>query len=813
MDRAWLHVMRPCFDASSNQILMETAPWVELLLHVWTCCPTMLSLRLQRAQRELQAHRSWLNAFTSRGTAIRTTHFNPSTSRTLSNSHGCRAQKQVVGKPRTAWQKKQKRKEGRVQHVGLETLSGREQLLQAAKDYDIDQVTVLYSSLPEKRPLTPEDLTTIAQCVLQCLRLESYKALKMKEREGTDKIVAFAEQLVKDIRKERLLPSVFAHVHLLGTFKQSGRHDAGIRFWEWLKEQDEEYVSADVYAVAIDLLARNGNPLEEMEQLYQDALARFPGNFSAYHLAPEAILADRESEFAVKGIPMSLLRSITVARLLGGDSKNAYLALDTAFRLYPSAIPVRLVASFKDERPVSEFFTVFAMACRAGIQLPVSYYKELVMKLRRSSFDNRSVHNHMSVIRAILAATHLHIAAGGTIPPNTVNEVTITITGILRLQGVESIEAKERSKLVDEVLAIVKKMLEVFARYGALPGEAVFNSIIINVGGYGRAKSAIGIALADMKALGIEPSEKTRRTVLAAAGLVADADLVKKSWQNILDARSQFQEPPDGLDFSLFIKSARQANISDFAREQFELLKDSFDKNSQTGLEAQFETFLGQQMSNEEKIANASSQISDGLEGLKDDTTALDMATKDRPNIQDLNGQHLPVALVHPPEWLQLPEDEVCKIYDELTTEQKAAPPSTEASEDGAATSSGSSEKNEFASRAPDTSTAPPKSITHIPYGTLRFQNWKAINYLLWLSAKHDEQYNAAVDTAIAAGVSPPQREMGIGEDEFVGLGPHPLETAQKAFKRGSPVRHAFIQRARHEIFRLRGRVDSWDLN
>lgn len=706
-------------------------------------------------------------------------------------------QKQFVGKPRTAWQKKQKRYQERVQNVALGTLSQREELLQAMKTYDMEQIIAIYASLPDKKPLTPADLTALAQCVHQCLRLETYKASQSKKQEDTEQIVAFATQLVKDIRKGRLFPSIYAHVHLLGTFRESGTHDAGVKFWDWLQAQDEEYVNPDVYAAAIDLLARTGTSRAELEQLYLDALARFPGTFNAYHLSPDAILANRDQEFGVKGVPMSLLLSITVARLLAGDSHKAYLALDTAFRLYPTTVPTRFFASFKDERPVSEYYTVFAMACRAGIQLPGAYYKELIMRLRKSS-DLKSVSVHMSVIRAMLAATRLQIGINGTIHNNAVNELSITIIQTLRLSALSVFDREELKSVADDVVRVVKTLLQIFARCGASPGEAVFNSIITNVGGFCRHKNAIGTALADMRVLGISPSEITRRSTLMAAGMNQDADLVQEAWRDIVQSRQRSQALPDLIDLHVLVTAAHHADLVDFAKEQFETLKDGIDTNQHEGLEVRF-TASPAEVKTSNVSSESISQILADLDGLKNEVANLDSATQDRASMQDLNGRHLPMALIPPPDWLRLSHDDMRDVYDELTTEQKPVKSPADNRVVGAATFSEppSNSKDIPLSRGP-------VSTTNIPLGSLRFQNWDTINYLLWLSKKHDQDYEASVDRAISAGETPPRRQRGFAKDELIGMKPLSFEEMRPAAQRESPVYYARLYQAKSEIYRLR---------
>ena len=144
------------------------------------------------------------------------------------------------------------------------------------------------------------------------------------------------------------------------------------------------YVDVNCYAVAIDMLARENTPLEDLEDLYSRALARFPGTFSAYHLSPNAILPDRGTPLGITALPTQLLQSITQARLMRGDTKSAYLGLDTVFRIGPTTVMERFARVFHMERPASEYYTVFAMFCRAGIPVAGVSFKALLASLRES---------------------------------------------------------------------------------------------------------------------------------------------------------------------------------------------------------------------------------------------------------------------------------------------------------------------------------------------------------------------------------------------------------------------------------------------
>ncbi|CAK4032207.1 Hypothetical predicted protein [Lecanosticta acicola] len=720
----------------------------------------MLAFHLQRAQLELSFHRAWLTSFTGR--CILPTRRYASTdldpiSRLSGQRTSQKPKRTEKGTVKAAVKRKVKLRNqafGVSQEVSkLPDAVG--ELLSAIEDYNINSVIAAYKALPESKPLTGDQTRALAQCVHECIRREFlFKDERARRRGEVDRLVQMGMRMVQDIRKGRLEPNVPAHVHLLGMFKESNSRDAGMEFWQWLETQDEDYVNLDCYAVAIDILAVNGAPLAELEELYQNALARFPGTFSAYHLAPNAIISDREREINIPDLPMQLLQSISHARLMRGETKKAYLGLDTALRIYPATLNERFLRVFKNERPLSEFYTIFAMFCRAGIPMAPNSFNGMLSQIRLNT--DQHTHSRITLLRILLSAMYLQISAGGTILSNAVAEVIIAATQTLRLPGVASLQPQFRTKIVDDILDFCRVTMEVFARYGILPSISAFNSIITNVAGYGQSIKVVGIALRDMERLGLEPNEVTRRSLIVTAGLLRNGDLLFKSWRDIGEARKERGKHPDFLDFKVFITAARRIgnedNVLTTARSEIE-------KYKAAGLSDYLQRAIDQQLSEDFSEASPSmDQVVDAglllnnIEQVKKDLMFIAEKTKDRPDTQDLLYESPPMTLLDCSP-LNISDTEMRKIYDEYTTEQAAKGQTEEdQTEDSSST---------------ETATSPPMSSTGIPFGQLRFENWKTVNYLLWLSEKHDRTYGEIVDDAIGKGVRPPPRHVGLTKDEM----------------------------------------------
>ena len=671
-------------------------------------------------------------------------------------------------------------------------------LQKAVTDNDIDALTELYHALVKNDRLTISELKLVTQCIRQCLNLKIWKYAAPKRQVEAASLVSFAEQLVNDIEKRRLPPSAIANATLLSLFKDAHAVDVGIRFWRWLESQEDFYTGHSAYAAAIELLTVSGWPLADLEELYQKALARFPGSFFAYHLSPNAIALDRDQPCAFT-VPKPLIQAITIARLLLGDSRNAYLALDTAFRLDPGIVSGPTIWAFLEERPIAEGFTVLAVSCYTGNPISIRKFSEFLRRLRQS-LDASPAPVYMCSLRAMVAAIYLQLGAGGKINDQAVTEVVIAIPRLLRLPGVEKFNVAQREKIVDLVMSLVRKALEIFASEGVKPKASAFSSIIVNVGGYGKAKDIIGTALADMQALELQPTDVTHRAIVTACGLLQDESLVAEAWAALLNAKTMLSRYPNEHDFSVLIRSARVANCPNFAKQQLEEFKESLSSEyHERAYEILDQQFVPSEEHDVEIIDFESLEVL--IRKLDFDLDALKEKTRNRSAIRDFSSQSLPMKFFPMPDELTMPEHETRKVYDELTAEQKPGPAAMHqllTTED--------TNQNQNEARAP--------AMTHsnLTYGQVRYEAWKSINYLLHLAEKYDQEYHQAVDEAIAARLPPPPQNTKIHrvkQQAMNNLWLSDMGELDPEAQSSTASTPAQIKRAREKILRLRGRLAS----
>ncbi len=693
----------------------------------------------------------------------------------------------------------------------------RQALRNALAQYSIDDVIRTYNEIDSKQWLNKHDFRLLAQCLHQSQRQRKPSDDPMQRREETEMLVAFGERLVKDLKSGELKPLPVTHIHLLSFFKEVGVLDPGLRFWEWLERQDESYVNPLVYGAAIELLAVAGTSLPRLEQIYVEALTRFPGHFVSYHLSPDAIVPDRDSEVHIPGLPIMLLQGIVTARLLHGDARNAYIGLDTALRLLPYQLPPRFFSVFLEERPLDEAFTVFALACRASVALPKNYLLRILGGLRQIA-DTKSVVRQSLSIRAQLSALYLHASTAQRPNDNAINTLMISVTQFLRLDCVSSLEPKARKKLVGEVLDLIRHFFALSARLRVKPGLSVFNAIITNLGGFGVSKQIIDVAVSDAAALGISPNEVTRRSMLTAAGLLQDGELVEQYWKDIVRSREETNTAVDGTDWHCLLKAAHGAGCPDLVADQFHKLKQSIPEQLQesiiVGLEDDSRYDLGGPSSVDLDVAGLFSE----LDHIEADLKVIDTRLDRRPSPQQINHERLPMSILPQQSKFQVSDRDCRGFYDELTTERQPAtldrPEVIDRGKDTKAEDAPSTSQSEATNplesqRASANSKTP---LRHVPLGRLRYENWKTVNWLLERAESNDSAYIKQVDEAIANKTTPPERSLGwlvTNEEELRSYGLSDLDREDRArpVEQTKAARKAELEVWKRHVLQLRGRA------
>lgn len=629
------------------------------------------------------------------------------------------------------------------------------QLRDALAETNVKSILDAYLNVRGNIRLGGEDVAAIAQALHTALR--RYRPEK-KDDKTPPEMTVLADLLVADIGAHSLPPNHTAHLHLLAFYKEARQLQKGADFWAWLESQDDSYVSPAVYGAAIELLAVQGRPAEETENLYTQALKRFPGSFNEYHLSPQAVLPNRSQPFNLTGIPVTLLQGILTARLLRGDIKNAYMALDTALRLFPTQLPSRFFTLFVTERPVPEAYKVFMIACRSGIPLGPDSLKALLTKLRHVAVADPIA--NASVLRSMITASYAYAAAGASLSSTHLTEIVIAVTSILKHRDTQTLATTELQQLVDPIMLAISKLFATWVDQGARPGIAAFNSIITNLAGKGKREDILKTCLDDMQELELEPSIVTRRSLVIAAGDIGNPALLRSAWYDLLDERHKNAATVDFSDWQALAKASRLVGEEEFVRLQVSEIGDALPLNEH--MVGRIQGLLAEEVKKPRTAGSKVSveQIRKLIDNIMRDAQYMDeqLATN---RLRNFRNNPLPMSLASDGCDDHAQEQELRHVYDELTTDTSFAYQHDVNEPEAESETEAEVESDKSSSLDTVQPLEPALSTTGFDYAELRFQNWKTMNELLAESAKRDSDYIASVDAAIMQGKSPPQRDNG----------------------------------------------------
>ncbi|KAL1799154.1 hypothetical protein ACET3X_003191 [Alternaria dauci] len=604
----------------------------------------------------------------------------------------------------------------------LETVRIVKKFREACDVRNVQVVMELYPTLLAAKALNSYDTRRITQVLHVRIRNESSPSKR-------GELLPFIQQIADHLRQGLLDPHPYAFVHLFGIYKDAKRFDEGYALWQWLVQQDERYVSQAAYGAAIELMAYGRlMTLPQLEDLYTDGLKRFPGTFAEYHLSPDAIVPDRTQLTTIFGIPTILLQGILTARILARDWKRAYLALDTALRIYPTQTPPRYFELFMTERPISEGYSAFMLACRAGIALRPTHVTALITKLRAAIGATQSMADRVMLLRAIANAIYGHLEAGGNLESIHVGSFFRAFEMLLPELIAGEDYVGEAAEMRNILVVTAHEMMSELIQAGMSPELQPFEALI-SISGRLRVPSLLSTTLQDIEAAGLKFGPIGKRTVIAAAGLLQDKKLIEQYWSLVVSDAEKNSAHIPFEDWITLTKACRRAQHGDYLRNQILSLPHAINENT--------ERFIIQQIDMQE-TPSAMQDVYQYM-SVKDLTTELETLKTQMKDIEAVVMSGQPLNLRASPLYMHLDpqhpslgrEEDLRSVYDELTTDphQPPPPPAT-----------------------PDSPVQPAVSSTGIPLDELRFQNWVTIHEMMDTASDYESDLQRAVDAAIKAG-------------------------------------------------------------
>ncbi|KAF2821816.1 hypothetical protein CC86DRAFT_358851 [Ophiobolus disseminans] len=592
------------------------------------------------------------------------------------------------------------------------------QLRQACDTRNVHQMMDIYPNLRDLKALSRHDTRQIAQ------------ALHTRTRHNTkaSDLFPFIQQFVTDVRSGALEPHPYAYVHLLGIYKDCKRFEEGHELWQWLVQQDERHVSQAAYGAAIELMAYGGlSTLPELEDLYADGLKRFPGTFAEYHLSPDAIVPDRSQPTLTLGVPTLLLQGMCTARLLSRDWKRAYLALDTILRLYPTQTPPRFFELFMIERPITEAYTAFTIACRAGIVLNPGQVTALLTKMKAAMQATSSLSDRVMILRATANALYAYQEAGGQLESLHIGVFVHCFEQLLPElapgEDYHETRAAHRNIIVIAVHEILAGLLQAGLSAQIHPFEA-----LMSLAGKLRVPNLLTTTLGDISAVKMNLGPIGTRSALTSAGLVKNKPLIEQLWTGVVAAADAEGSQIAFEDWITFTKACRRAGHAEYFHQQLSKL-------SHTNT-SRVENHLKQQMTFDERVAPQEftegmtpAELTTEMEGLKEQMKNIEAVLMSG---SSLDLQMSPFHMHLDPATTSLSSLELLRrVYDELTTDPHQPPPTPLVE--------GSQVK-------------PVVSSTGIPLDQLRFMNWLSVLEMMDGAEEYESRFQFAMNQAIDAG-------------------------------------------------------------
>ena len=616
----------------------------------------------------------------------------------------------------------------------------------------------LYSGL-----LTDHNVRSVTVMLSQCLHRGQ---LHLNQEVRT-----FVAQIVSDLYNKQIPSPRLAFPPLLEILAILNETEALQNLWTWLLKQDAEHLSPQAYGAVMKIASAAGQPLEVMEDLYQQALEQFPGDYAAYHMSPNAIIKHREQMTSIKGSSGHLLEAIARARFARGHRRRAYLDLDTALRLRPDQLRDTFCFEFMiATTPIEQRYILFQLNCTNHTLLRHGIFTTMLDDLASQAF--------MGTPQRELAVAHAQV------------ELLSAAVGTGRIRGRQLLERCCQLALRLAVLAhvagsgfnvtsgTISILDKIFAAAVTSSSTAQFSPVktVIATAGQLRCRALFEAGLryyATATKVGADVARDPiiYHTILKAAGLLNETTIVKSAWKDLVEL--QQVAPQQKSAWIVLARACRETDMGDFLHA--ELLTANVPEDSPVRAAALRELDKPKERSTPtEEHDVAADDISNESE-LSELTTKLDAACTLLHTGGTRNFKRDPARMLLGAPHIRASEADMHAVYDHLTADARASLPADD---------SGAKEQMPWSSS--------PILSCGYRIDELRYGNWKTINELLAQSALHDGDNLGGVASLFdsAEPLTQPQllqllvKLRGINEEELrVRAGPRMTNLEAAAFE------------------------------
>lgn len=428
---------------------------------------------------------------------------------------------------------------------------------------DISAVIQNYGRLRTRIPFGPRDAQDIAKCLEHVIMTTGAH----RNPAHATHFIMFMRSLVLDVQNGHLPASPAANASLLSLFKEFKLLEEGWALWLWLRKQGLEHLDEAVYAEAIELAAEMQRPAQETETMFKDFLERFPGMFLEYHLSYNAVLTNPRQTFPVNQVPRRLLKAMAKARLLSGNTRHAYLTLDSSLRLIPAALDLRDFEDFIIHRPLPESFRLFHVACRYTKLSRQDLCNTILDKIR--PFVQKDTHLYSVAARASIRLMYVYLASLQAPSQRNFANLLYTILRIFSLPEFNSLPAADKDAISDILFPPIKDLVEVFEKYGSVQSTMAVNYLLGAFGQrtHNRAGIEYTLQLRSKHEIPSGSSGSTSSVLIQAAGNIGDRDLMEVAWQQLREEQGGARNDGEWITLA---ESATKCDAVDFLETELE---------------------------------------------------------------------------------------------------------------------------------------------------------------------------------------------------------------------------------------------------
>ena len=322
-----------------------------------------------------------------------------------------------------------------------------------------------------------------------------------------------------------LPPHSQASRYLLVLYKDIHKHEMATRLWDWMVHQDDRYVSTKTYAGAIKLAAAGNQSLHVCEKLYEEALIRYSDKLVSLILSPGFMLPPETNNWRDVMIEQHLCLAIFHARIRRGDWRTAYLNLDTAFRLWPSAIHYHFLKNLLKGRPVHEGYQVYSLFCQAGAYVGGKELHILLGDMARACEDTVDLLLKSELTKAMLEAVTVFVKIKDT--RLDARHLDCLIRGFLSILPRRDLGSGQKDNKLDiAVCSFLTYLKEWFIKRGSKLDSGILVTVISR-GRTLRDKSLFEWASNEFGNVDRRPDGLLQNSLLTAAGEFRSPEIVK----------------------------------------------------------------------------------------------------------------------------------------------------------------------------------------------------------------------------------------------------------------------------------------------